>query len=78
MRNPGAQLGPHDRSSTTALSVLKAMQHLSLLRFYSLWDIWVFCPSENVTVDDCILSKADVNSDSTYQRNRQSMALSFG
>ncbi|KRX32748.1 hypothetical protein T06_13672 [Trichinella sp. T6] len=29
-------------------------------------------------MSDCILSKADVNSDSTCQRNRQSMALSFG
>ncbi|KRY10539.1 PiggyBac transposable element-derived protein 4 [Trichinella patagoniensis] len=28
------------------------MQHLSLLRFYSLWDIWVYNPSENVTVDE--------------------------
>ncbi|KRZ55972.1 PiggyBac transposable element-derived protein 4 [Trichinella nativa] len=50
MRNPGGQLGPHDRSSTAALSVLKAMQHLSLLRFYKLPK--VYNPSENVTVDE--------------------------
>ncbi|KRY23870.1 PiggyBac transposable element-derived protein 4 [Trichinella patagoniensis] len=51
MRNPQVYLA-HDRSSTAALSVLKAMQHPSLLRFYSLWDIWVYNPSENVTVDE--------------------------
>ncbi|XP_003369727.1 conserved hypothetical protein [Trichinella spiralis] len=48
------------------------------LRFYSLWDIWVknylrciILPKMLQLMSDCILSKADVNSDSTCQRNRQ-------